>query len=260
MGHGKRWKEAEDEALAATYVALTSAGVRSGASFWESVRDRIKGVRSARAQQNRWLLISQDVKVFVGCLRGIKTEEMGEEEAVERAKNAFRERMDREFEFLGCWRIVRNSPKIGGRGQVEAAAKCEVPHPVSAATEPPARAAMNPPPPHVATEPPPPAVASTASPTVASAVAEETAKHNESGTTATTTLDLEFVHHQLTSEMRRKNDLQEDELAMKLFAEARESEDSQRFFKLLKRKKLLQLEQQVDELEQAQQRRRQRRS
>ncbi|KAG2759863.1 hypothetical protein PC129_g7349 [Phytophthora cactorum] len=243
MGHGKRWKEVEDEALAATYVALTSAGVRSGALFWESVRDRIKGVRSARAQQNRWLLISQDVKVFVGCLRGIKTEEMGEEEAVERARNAFRERMDREFEFLGCWRIVRNCPKIGGRSQVEAAAKCEVPHPVSAATE-----------------PPPPAVASTASPTVASAVAEETAEHNESGTTATTTLDLEFVHHQLTSEMRRKNDLQEDELAMKLFAEARESEDSQRFFKLLKRKKLLQLEQQVDELEQAQQRRRQRRS
>ncbi|CAI5724987.1 unnamed protein product [Peronospora effusa] len=68
-----------------------------------------------------------------------------------------------------------------------------------------------------------------------------------------------FVQQQLVNEMRRKNDLQEDELALKLFSEGRESNESQQFFKLLKRKKLLLLEKEVEELEVAQQHLRQRR-
>ena len=70
------------------------------------------------------------------------------------------------------------------------------------------------------------------------------------------TEDLTSVQQQLVSEMRRKNDLQEDELALKLFGEGHESDESQRFFKLLKRKKLLLLEKEVDELERGQQRQR----
>ncbi|ETP07779.1 hypothetical protein F441_16109 [Phytophthora nicotianae CJ01A1] len=260
MGHGKKWRVAEDEAVAAAYVALTATGGRNGAPLWEAVRDRIGGVRSARAQQNRWILISQDIKVFMRFLTEVEDEEMGEEETVERARDVFRERMGREFEFLSCWRIVKDCSKFGGQGQAETTTKHEVQPPVPAATEPP-RVASEPSPPYAEVEPPSPAaVATTASPTVATPGSEESTEQNENGATATTALDLEFVHQQLAIEMRRKNDLQEDELAMKLFAEARESEDSQRFFKLLKRKKLLQLEQQVDELEQAQQRRRQRKS
>lgn len=265
MGHGKKWKEIEDKALASAYAELTCAGIKSGVTFWKAVRDRIKGVRSARSQQNRWTLIAQDIKIFIDCLEtGAGGEEVGNE-ALEKAKCKFRVQEGRDFEFVDCWRLVRNCPKFS---PVKAVPMCETPAlsgPLSAATETKSRvfAATRSFPesnraPKATTELP--HILTTTSSAAATGHDKNTEMRNASKTIALPKLESTFVHHQLTSEMRRKNDLQEDELAMKLFGEPRESKEAQSFFNLLKRKKLLQLEQDVYELEQAQQRRRQRRS
>ncbi|POM78249.1 Glutathione S-transferase T3-like [Phytophthora palmivora] len=246
MGRGKKWSSLEDQELAAAYAALTSAGLKTGNTFWERVHARFHETRSIRALQNRWVFISEEVKEFVNCL---DLDESEEEEVVDRAMELFRERKSREFEFLHCWRILQHCPKFGGdTSDLEMATKvesmafeAEIPAPSEPTEVQPESKTLNP-----------------------SVEVQSEAKTKEAGLQTTTVTEESLkplataTQQQLTSELRRKNDLQEDELAMKLFGETPESAQSQRYFELLKRKKVLLLEQEVDELEQAQQKRRQR--
>ncbi|KAG6613740.1 Glutathione S-transferase T3-like [Phytophthora cinnamomi] len=100
MGHGP--KTGVDAATASTRTAV-------GLTKWEAVRDQLQSSRSARALQDRWILIAKDVAAFVECVAG---EEDEGEEAVARALGAFAEATDRDFEFLGCWRRVKHCAKF----------------------------------------------------------------------------------------------------------------------------------------------------
>ncbi|OWZ10722.1 NAM-like protein [Phytophthora megakarya] len=239
MGRGKKWSGVEDQALAAAYVALTSGGLKTGITFWERVRERFKDTRSIRALQNRWVLVSEEVKEFARLCVDLDEQE-DEEKTLETAMDVFQARKGRMFEFLSCWRILRFCPKFGG---TEEDRDREVATLVELEVESPAAEELAPMPPPVDTK-------------------KENLARPATGESSKPSVEDElpspFAQQQLTSELRRKNDLQEDELAVKLFGETPESDDSQRFFNLLKRKKLLLLEQEVDELEQAQHMRRQR--
>uniref|UniRef100_M4BQH0 Myb-like domain-containing protein n=1 Tax=Hyaloperonospora arabidopsidis (strain Emoy2) TaxID=559515 RepID=M4BQH0_HYAAE len=276
MGRGKKWRRDEDVELAAAYTAVASAGVKEGPSFWDAVRSRVQSARSVRALRNRWVLMVQEVKAFVECLNRLEAEGASiQDVALERAMSDFRAIKGRDFEFLSCWEIVRKSVEVrrGGDEEVQegvgetrcvlyTAAAVEA-NPVEAAAVvselvPPSRAVIE-------CEAPVQAVAGAVkkeSPTVMKAAGSGLKTKGGASATgldvATTDDNLNFVQQQLVSEMRRKNDLQEDELALKLFSEGHESDESQQFFKLLKRKKLLLLEKEVDELERGQQRQRQR--
>ncbi|CAI5746631.1 unnamed protein product [Peronospora destructor] len=260
MGRGKKWRRDEDVSLATAYAAVASSGVKDGPFFWDVVRSRVQSARSVRALRNRWVLMSHEVKVFVQYLNRIEAQGASEEvAAVERAMSNFRETKGRDFEFISCWDIVRKCHETRrGGGEAE-----ETEEEVEEGDESGASTAQI-------------AAADTAEVAeyevqtpIGAAVADEKEERTKAGTktkrsasprtTLPATDDLMFVQQQLVSEMRRKNDLQEDELALKLFGEGRESNESQHFFKLLKRKKLLLLEKEVEELEIAQQRLRQRR-
>ncbi|EGZ04855.1 hypothetical protein PHYSODRAFT_342935 [Phytophthora sojae] len=286
MGHGPKWRRDEDEALAAAYAAeVETARTEGSATLWDAVHDQLKTARSARALQNRWFIIAKDVATFVECLAGEAGEEEEEESeaAIERALATFREVTDRDFEFLGCWRCARNCPKFsstqqqqqqqqqqqGQRRSVWTAVQAERTASSSRAAAAPTETQQQT---RVATT----NLRAGATATTGVTIAPTTARATTTTTAAvrearevvalrptpslapSLSMDLVLMQQQqqLASELKRKNDLQEDEMAMRLFGEERQSEESIRFFTLLKRKKLLLLEREVDELERAQQRRR----
>ncbi|CAI5718027.1 unnamed protein product [Hyaloperonospora brassicae] len=286
MGRGKKWRRDEDVSLAAAYAAVAAAGVKEGPSFWDAVRSRVQSARSVRALRNRWVFMVQEVKAFVACLDRLEAEGGGREEvALERAMSDFRATRGRDFEFLNCWDLVRSCCEgrvVGGRGGEAAKAEAGIDEArgvdyvearangvgataaAACADAAPAVALAAPSRAMIEYEAPPQTTGvvvvatkkeTTTRPTKA-AVGLKTKSAARARTAAATTEDLTSVQQQLVSEMRRKNDLQEDELALKLFGEGHESDESQQFFKLLKRKKLLLLEKEVDELERGQQRQR----
>ena len=290
MGRGKKWRRDEDVSLAAAYAAVAAAGVKEGPSFWDAVRSRVQSARSVRALRNRWVFMVQEVKAFVACLERLEAEGGGREEvALERAMSDCRATRGRDFEFLNCYGLVRSCCEgrvAGGTGgeaakteakdddearaveyagaranEVGAAATCATATCAASALEVPSRAMVE-------FEGPPQGTGTGAVGAVGAATKKEATRPTKAAvglktksaasarTSGAMTEDLTSVQQQLVSEMRRKNDLQEDELALKLFGEGHESDESQRFFKLLKRKKLLLLEKEVDELERGQQRQR----
>ncbi|CAH0522609.1 unnamed protein product [Peronospora belbahrii] len=264
MGRGKKWRHDEDMSLAAAYAGVASEGVKEGPFFWDSVRSRVQSMRSVRALRNRWVLMSHEVKVFVQYLDRIEAQGVSDKmAAVERAMSNFRETQGRGFEFVSCWEIVQKCHEIrrggGGSGgqaeETEEEEEMEVPQVDTLAVETAENAECEEQ--HEADV----GVPTEKEENAKSATNSSIPNRAESPRVTPASMDdLTFVQQQLASEMRRKNDLQEDELALKLFSEGRESDESQRFFKLLKRKKLLLLEKEVDALELAQHRPRQRRT
>ncbi|KAE9339990.1 hypothetical protein PR003_g10731 [Phytophthora rubi] len=250
MGHGPKWRSDEDESLAASYaVAAATRRTVGGPTIWKEVRDRFNGPRGARALRNRWMIITKDVATFAECLAS-EGEEAGEV-AIERALETFREATDRDFEFLSCWRRVRNCPKFQKQqqGERQSGTAVQVDQQAPAVTAADTATATSTATATVSAT----TTADTASVTAAAALETKAAALKPAPSLTT---DVALLQRYLASEMRRKNDLQEDEIAMRLFGETRQSEESQRFFSLLKRKKLLLLEREVDELERSQQRRR----
>ncbi|KAI9915745.1 hypothetical protein PsorP6_007653 [Peronosclerospora sorghi] len=260
---GKRWRREEDVSLAAAYAAVASAGVKEGPSFWDAVRNQVQSSRSVRALRNRWVYMNQEVRAFVQCLERIEAPGACDlDGVVNKAMIDFRESKFRDFEFFSCWEIVKKCHEIRtgeGGGQVEETQEDEKIGALSAQRTAETVEAIEQEDQNIqAAGVVPASEVNTVAP-LQEKVETKTKTPGSPKKTAIVAQDLAIMQQQLVSEMRRKNDLQEDELAFKLFSERRESDESQQFFKLLKRKKLLLLKIEVEELEQGQQRQRQRR-
>ncbi|RLN02203.1 hypothetical protein BBJ28_00011317 [Nothophytophthora sp. Chile5] len=264
MGRGRKWRPREDEALARAYAATAATPEVRGPAFWSALRARIEDARTTRALKNRWAVIAHDVAAFVDCVARARLERGGGEAAAadERvvrgaALALFREATGAAFEFESCWLLLRHCPKFQGgeaakrkrpregaddaMAAIQQAATAE--ESAAAAVEPEASASSA-------------ATAAAAAQRTAAAGREEArpAEGNAASAEADATATSARLQQLLAEEMRRKNELQEDQLALQLFAATPESAESRRFFALLKRKKLLLLERQVDELEQQQRR------
>ncbi|KUF95003.1 Long chain acyl-CoA synthetase 7 [Phytophthora nicotianae] len=226
MGRGRKWETLQDEALVRAYLDLSQNAIQGAeqkaASFWDSILNRFNNatkpkkeeVRTAQALRNRWSSISHDVAKFVGCYSVIKARNESGKSADDVMKDTrllFREQQGSEFSFESCWLILQKCPKFmdgirtrGSGSNAGVAGEVEKERPTGRKK----------------------------------AKTDLAAEIEDSKKLKQLVDDNKERNSVIFAQMKRKNDLIEEQLTMDLFKTDPNSEESKTFFSFMRKKRL----------------------